>query len=675
MARRIRLQKWEEREQLYDARPLFDFAERFVTSELVEYYRKLKSENGWDAWVMGVERQSLGVLAHGDPNHTGHIGRVQKILEVARQKQFNIDVPILIPDRERKKGQPPFIFDERCWFVDGEDDPSTGHSLDPQVRPRLWTLFAILRRLNQVAPDARPRAILIADELRFMRASHALAEWYRGLAAEGVGIYFPDSGWLAPEKLELVTMKMRVMSEHLPDYRKSAMEVARSQERILWVKQPKYGILYEDDGRTVVADPIRWVIMSETIHKLASGELASLRKAVVYVRQTYGDEQKVSIALISDWLKAGSIAEGVSQHYTRKFDVCMIKEKYGPGIDYNFTSSRKRRYITEEEPKERWVSKTIEHRHGTESISQAVLLQARMRVQHPGRRPNTENIGEGVWRVVPPGLIRCVHCKKMCFERPPYVPKDPNKKVNVFWKENWTVSCTIIGQLIAQGLTRAEARTHVHAQHKKMARGSLSLALIPLLRERLFDQSLDLEEFIEIESKEYHAEHDRLQKERDDLARRLEIQMLTLEEYHPVTARVQHLACRGRIDQIAVELQKVDDALNQICSRHLADAAGNSALQQAHDAYQELIARFGHTPDFWRTVVATFVKEIWLDPETGHFTVDCVIDCEQLSGIAGELSHDGVHGLLAGRTTCEQFMLPNSCIIRRRMAGVLCVAA
>lgn len=614
---RYKKQKEEFREQLYDARAIFQEAERVVTPEWVAWLKHHWQEEsarrslGGFAWA--IERQSLGLSKLGDPNHTGHIARVQAILRLADLHRLYLIPPT--PRAERRAGEPPFIFDPRVWYVDGEDEKSTGFSPSPEVRPRLWMLYAVLRQVNRIDPTARPSAIIIADEVRFLRADHAIKEWYRAIKHEGVDLIFPDSGRVLADHLDMLAMKVRVASAHLQFYRDQSREVARQQGRVPWGRALT-GTRWEDGGRRLVADPDWWPKLAAVVERLATGQIGSQRAVPAYLRETYGEGYVLTVAGFRKLLKHETIFDGYYDAFTRKYDPCLIRERYGNRFDFSFTASRVKRYVVEPTPAETHVRKAVEHPHGTVPMDPVLVAEARRRTSVLGR-PSRREDEEARWQIVPTYLLRCAApgCGASVQERAGLPPERRAGKKGVFCE--WHVRCLAGKQSRErEGTTPAQFRAKLADdghEHRQVVLGSVSLALVPLLRAHLFDPALITPADLEERPVAVAEEQARLELAREQVLRRLRVQTLTLEDLDPAVAPDVYQGVRVRMGELQEELRGHDRALNQLAARELGRAEHQRGLARARADYQKAVETHGHDPAFWAAIVRTFVSVIRVD--------------------------------------------------------------
>jgi hypothetical protein len=621
----------EYRENLFDTERIFREAAVQITPVTLEYFRHLRNTAGRRGYAFAIERQSLGKLKIGALDHTGHIGRVRAIERMAKKWNLNLPTPI---DREnRQEGDPPFIFDTRCWYVDGEVDCATGLSLSPEIRPALWRCYATLRRITELDPSARPIAILIADECRFMRADAWLKLWFEAIKGEGVDLIFPEVGRVESAHLELLAMKIRTLSEHLPKYRAAALEVAKKQERIPWGKI-NWGLQYEDGGRSVVADPERWPVIDAVIHGLADGSLPSVLKAAAWARETYGMES-CSEWLIRTWLRDGSFTEGSYVAFAKTWKPCKIKETNGIREDFSFTEGRNRRYVLQVAPEEEWLRKPVLHRHGTRSIPQEVLAAARRRTRK-GRPPRTDRTGEAAWQVIPSRLIRCAVCEHLVRERGPEPPEKMIGQPKM--RANWTLGCNLLQELRQHhGYTVKEIRAMPISQHVRYAIGSLSLPVIDLLEERLFVPDLDLTPHVGDMGTDLEGKRLQLETRQTALQRQMRVQTLTLEDVDPEEELDSVAQIRARMKELQAELTAVERELQCLAALTLTRHSTDRALREARQYYMTLAEEHRHSPDFWRAVIQKFVDRIEVNLETGEFEVTCSLQQPPLSGLVGRI--------------------------------------
>jgi len=645
---RYRKQKEEYRDHLYDARAIFEDAERTVTSEWISNLTRAVREQqteltqtglGCTGYAWAVERQSLGAVALGDPNHTGHIARVQTILRLATQHRLALLAPVERVDR--REGEPPYIFDPRVWYVDGEDERSSGFTQSPEVRPRLWALYAVLRQINRIDPSARPSAIIIADEVRFMRADHAIKEWYRALKHEGVDLIFPESGRVLADSLDILGMKVRVASAHLQYYAAQAREIARQQGRVPWGKAPT-GTRWEDKGRRLVADPDWWPKLADCVARLASGEIPSLRAVPTYLKQTYGDDYVLTTAGFYQLLKREHIFDGYHVSFDRKCEPCIVRERHGHRFDFSYTEGRQKRYLHVATPEETWVRKEVEHRYGTEPIPPLLLEEARRRTSVRGR-PSKRTDEEARWQVAPPYMIRCAYpgCGATVRERPGLPPEKKAGKHGIACE--WGVSCELDKRYVGQnGMTTEEFRQMVIDQgltHKRVALGSLSYPLIALLREKLFDPSLILPSDVSDGTEHLDQKKHELELEREKVARKVRVQTLSLEDADPDEEPDVYNSIRTRLRELQGEMKEIDRELNRLSAETLNRAEVQRSLAEAREAFLEMLEVRGDDPEFWKAIVRTFVEVIHVDLTTGRFVAEVRLDVPELRELVGELEN------------------------------------
>jgi hypothetical protein len=632
----------EERENLFDAEEIFNQARVQVTGELLAYLKRLKSQapNGY-AWA--IERQSLGVEAHGRLDHTGHIGRVRQCLSLARLHGLYLEPPVERPDRE--EGEPPFLFDDRVWFVDGEHKKATGFSLSPEIRPRLWTCYALLRQIHDTDPAALPRAIVIADEMRFMRADDWIKLWYYSIKRFGVDLIFPETGYVESMQLEMLAMKVRVMSENLVRYRQSAIQVAKAQGRILW-NRPPFGLCLENGGGDVVAHPVEWPILCEVIEGLATGRFPTVMAASYWSRDRLGDGRHISDPLIRTWLKEGHYVEGIYEAYAHDWKACVIRQKHGNLEDYSFTANLNKRYVRTLIPEEQRLRKPILHRYGTAPIPPALLLEARARVRsRRGRSPDLENpspMTNSRWAVVPSRVVRCAVCGSGISEHGPCLRNERDSAGEPLRRAYWACQCRCLSALRrAEALTREEVLADPRVQHTRYRRGSLSLALIDLLGDRLFGEEFDPAVYmgripadVEGERHALETKQARLFKQLHNLTGHLAV---TDPEAEAETAR----SIRREMKEVNDAIRDVDRTLALLSAQTLERQATNVAILQARETHKRWSEERGYDPQFWKIVIQMFVESVVLDLETGEFTVTCRIRHPALQVLSGRLADGG----------------------------------
>lgn len=621
---------------MWDARPQFDAAEQLVTPDFIQTLRRLQKtsqEDGtlYDGLAWAVERQSDGLDAHGDPNHTGHISRVQKIVAMARRYNYYLPTPIERENRTKEDPRPPFIFDDRFWFVDGEAERATGHDLSPEMRPRLWMLYATMRRLKQLDSRALPKAILIADETRFMRADHWLKNWYRAIAGLGVDLIFSEGGRVQADQLEFVQMKIRVQSERFQEYRNASVKIALGKGRVPWGRM-KFGLQLENDGFDVVAQPEQWPVIYEVVRALATGDCPSLRKVPVYTRKVYGEALvelglkggAVSCAMAHAWLQPGSFLEGIKVFNDKEWTPIVVREDAGIFDSYSYTKSRHKRYFKEELPEEKWMRKEILHRHGTEPIPPELLAQARLKTSTRGRPRKSDPTEEERWLLIPPRIARCIHCKSAIRELPPYRPADGRKVYG--WLNFIRLECQLKGQLTNnKGYTPREIRHDLPiGAHRPSCCGRLTAALLPLLKERLFLPALPVTLQHTAESTGNDLIETQLQQEKalQSLTRKLKSQLLAREEIDRDDEPDNWRLTNERISELQAEIKSTDASLNQISASLLNQMNRNSNLDRAREWFVKGVQQFEQDPDFWGAVIEMFVTVVWVDMDAMTFVAE-----------------------------------------------------
>jgi hypothetical protein len=577
----------------------------------------------------------MGVAILGRLDHTGHIGRVQTVERLA--KQFGLALPAPIERQGRKEGEPPFIFDRRCWFVDGVEGRATGHSLAPEVRPELWRCYATLRRINQLDPSVLPSAVIIADETRFMRAEGWLQLWYQAIRGEGVDLILPELGRVQPIHLQILGMKIRSASDHLPEYRRRALAVAQAQGRIVWGRYP-FGLTLEDEGRSVVAHPEQWPVIAAVVHRLADGSLPSVMAAAVWARQTFG-LPTCSEFLIRKWIAENSFTYGAYTAYNQEWTLCQIKEKKGILADISFTDSRNRRYVKERRPEDQSLVKPILHWHGTSPIPPEVIDQARQNHSISGSKPKRPKVGEHAWQILPGRLIRCEGavpggtCGKLVRER---APDPPGSKGAPGMRTDWTLGCTA-GQQMRQrrGFTLAEVRAHPDTQHVRARNGCLSRAVVALLKERLF--GFDPAPHSRAEPGAVQERRQEIELEQAGLRTKLKRQCLLLEDVDPEREPDTFNQIRSRMRELQEAINNGEREQQILAAQYLAGSSAQAELQETRARFRQMLSEHEEDPSFWRAVIETFVTKIPVNLETGAFTVEVNLKDEALSELAGVL--------------------------------------
>jgi hypothetical protein len=625
-----RKQRVEEREHLFDADAIFAKVSEEITPALVRYYRELKETRG-GGFAFAIERQSMGKEALGDPNQTGHQGRVRKIEALARSHGLYLPPAVLKPDH--RPGEPPFILDERHWFVDGEGDRSSGYTFAPEVRPRFWHCYATIRRIGLLDPRALPDAILVADMLRFSRDDKPLKVWFNSLMVEGVRLITADSGPVAAESLDMIGFGIRMESSRFVNYRKQARQIAKAQKRIL-VGKRRFGLDFSEDRREVFTHPVEWPILVEVLTRLADNRLPTFLAAARWVRETYGKAWVISDNLIRKWLKDPIFVEGLQGTYVgyaHKSEPCIIKERRGPDVDFSYTARRNKRYMREPVPESEWVRLPINfERHGHAPIPPEIIEGARMKLGRPGRPCKDGEPDHPV--LISVGLARCASCGYPVLERA------PRKST-----PSWSLECQCVALIKRkEGLTAEQVTDRPAIQHARYwtgtKAGALSLPVRELLKEKLFGEAFDLRPFLpardagETASRKLELET-RQAALRDQLAQMgRNLALLDLGQT-PDAARL----FQEQMAKLSQEIGDCDRELTIIAAQSEARVARDTGLVEAQRKWKQLLPTIGDDPIHWRTIISMFVKQVMVDLTTGTFTVDCEIAAAALTGLSGRL--------------------------------------
>lgn len=620
---RERLQKEVLRDHLFDAEAIFQRVRAHVTPEVVALLKETRRARG--PFAFGLDRQSEGKKALGKRDHTGHVGRVDLILQTAQRHGLYLPKPLDRPDRQ--DGDSPFLFDPNFWYVDGEEDRATGFSFAPEVRPRLWMAFATIRRINELDRDALPSALVLAEFSRFTRAHEWIAVWMNSIRKEGVDIIFPETGRVELVHFEIIGISVRAQSQHLTAYRDRALEVARKDQRVVFGKRP-FGLYFSEDRRTVHTHPEEWPILWDVIHGIAGARFATLAAATRWVRETHG--RTLSPSLIHKWLSGESTAMKLDRDqyvaYGYKHTPCVVKQRSGVLYDFSYTENCNKRYVREERSAEEQLPLPIDHaKHGTRPVPPSVLEAARARIEGAGRRAANPSQSQSI---VPKGITRCAVCGARLWE----CHRDPGAIDRKF--EGWSVRCEgYARRAYYQGLDRRETR-NLFPEHRRFVRAGITVPLREALREALkqdFDPAA-LEAPAAVLDR-----RDALQKKRREVQAQIDALTENLLAVNLAAAPAIARAITDKAEALQSELSDCDREEQLLSAQLTQSGADTEAAVALREYCRTHLDTIGDDPISWRMIVRQFVQEVTidLDAETWQATLKPLFlaDLQFLGGV------------------------------------------
>ena len=616
----------EYRDVLFDADAIFRHVREEITPATVQALRDIGRP-----FAFGIDRQSKGKEALGDPDNTGHKGRVRTVQQTAERFGLYIPAPVVRPTQQ--KGETPFLFDERFWYIDGEEDKATGFSFSPEIRPRLWYAYATIRRINEIDESARPAALVMAEYDRFLRADEWIKVWVNAIWKEGVDIIFPETGPVQNMHLDMICITVRARSEHLKHYRERFLDVARREHRIPYGKEP-FGLQFSEDRRSVYTHPQQWEVIYQTLHRLADGRLKNASEAARWTRATYGEELAASQALIRKWFRE-HLHMLHSRYVTNKYrqKPCVVKQSNGMLYDYSYTKRRNKRYVAKPTPESEWLVFDVDHsRHGTKPIPPNIIQAARLRVIQVGRPPAPTTPPRTAACIAPARLVRCACCGGRVREI--FVNSQSGAKLTKW--DGWLLSC--YGHKVraaGQSITTREARA-MEPDHRRTVHASLTIPLRERLKHWLTEEVNPLV-YVDDASTDTATERLAIERRRIALQEKLTLlltNMLTLDlKKAPAAADVLN----AQINALQEEIDNCDRERQLLDARSLNAAAASSATWEMRDRFRKGFERAKDHPEFWRAVVEQMVERIVVDLDAMTWRADMHLKADSLAHLQGEL--------------------------------------
>lgn len=630
----------ELRPQLFDADSIFRAVREQITPAAVAALRQPGRR-----YAFGIDRQSLGAERLRDPEHTGHKGRVALIARTA--ERFGLWLPEPIGRPNQQKGETPFIFDERYWFIDGEDAKATGFSFAPEIRPRFWHAYATIRRINEIDPGACPSALILADYMRFLRADEWIKVWANAIWKEGVDIIYPETGPVGPMHLDMICVSVRAQSQHLVGYRERFLEVARKEKRIPFGRCP-FGLQFSEDHRAVHTHPEQWPVLYEIVSRLADGRLKNASEAARWSRKQHGESLKVSEGLVRKWFREQeSILYGYYEPFRFRSRPCVVKQTAGPLYDYSYTKSLNKRYVREKVAEEECFRLPIDHeKHGTTPLTPAQIEAARQRVRQVGRPVTEAYTTITAASIAPARIVRCKHCGGRIRETFRDTPETPEK-----WA-GWVLHCRGAERKASgKALTTREAKTE-EPDHPRFVHASLTIPLREALR-RWLTEEIDPVLYAAPTAEDAAAEHEALETKRTDLEGKLAQVVANLAHLDLSAAPAVASAVNVEMRRLQEGIADCDRELQLLAARTLQAAAANSAAFAIREQFRRNLEFVGNNAVAWRTLVEGIVEGVTVDLEAGTWVATTNLKVATLEALAGKLQDtDSIRTLPSIHTVC-----------------------
>lgn len=639
-----RKQAFEEVDNLFNAEHVFKQARLDLTPALIEEYRSRVP------YGFAIERQSMGRKVMGDVEKTGHIARVEAILRMAERAKLWLPDPLPRPNRQH--GDTPFLFDEWYWFVDGESERASGHTFSPQIRPRFWMLYCLARRLNEIAPDAKPAAILVADVKRFTRQDGWLKSWVDAMQNEGVQVYFDGFEKLGRLGLTLLEIDIQFSSEVLPKAWKAAREIARKDGRIMQHRRP-FGLKFtaqggregtkEPQGAETWTVPEEWAVLAAVAHGLADGTILTGDHAGRFSREQFGKLGKTA----AYWRK---VFDGESFLYTGEYigyqydyQVCRLKQRHGHLSEINYTKNGNRRLVARPTDPSTWVIQQIRYSEGTAPIPPAVLAKARRRVSEWGRPPQEGMSPHRQDCILPPRLVHCACCGSSIMERNPHpTPKLNENRKKTTSLSGWTLHCTCAQRLAHKlKISQKEAGQRPECQHRRLLAASLSRPLKQLLTERLFSGGFDPAQLSVATPAEVAAEREALLLQEHQAHAKLEQLAEQLTDPGVIGLPVFKQKIMEAAKAAEKEIEDAQRRLEILAAQLFTGRNDQSRFERARRVWERMATDHMDDNDWWREIVEALVEEVTVDLDAKTFVARVNLKHPALEELIGALWEHG----------------------------------
>lgn len=604
-----------------------------LTPEEVEIYRQIKREHG--DYAFAIDRQSDDKELRR-PDATGQARRVAAIM--AGTKAFGAWLPEPVFHERRQKGELPFTFDERFWFVDSGEKRASGYCASPCVRKRFMYAFELARTLTK--HGCGPKVFVIGESTRLFRDKGWLITFLRALWDHNVEVFACDYTQVNDQTVAGFIATVQALNSWLPQVSAGARKT-RWEEGRLFHNQPRFSLYFNALRDTVYAEPEEWPLLCDLVEHLADGRLRTLHDATVWLngqlqllspRRADGKPRRRQLSQhwISTWLKSET-PEGHYIGYPYHTLPRRVRQEGGVFSDYDVTERGYQRYLKVCN-EDRLVFEIQFDRERTWPIPALHLSQARARV-HDNRRPphNPENV---TWKdqvLLSPRLLKCAHCGYGVEERPPESRYVNGKPVN------WGLRCRCVDNLRMKcRCTYAAARELPAAQHKKYAVGSASLAIWHELVKRAERAMLAPERPPQIDD----SRDLELEAKLADLNVRFErFQWRTGEG---LLGDARNPKVRTSIDSqrqhYLDEIEATERELWILATRRVTERQQNVSLRELFDAITRVRA---HRCEFRnqekREFLEKILEKVVVDLETGTYTVKVEASTTLIAGWVGRI--------------------------------------
>jgi hypothetical protein len=565
-----------------------------LSPDLEQFYRLVQKQHG--KYYFGIDRQSdRKELARKDA--TGQIRRVEGILAFADVAQAWAPTPKHLGG-DRAEDAPPYLFDRRFWFVDGEKKNATGLCANPTVRPEFWRAYLLTRALG--AKGIGPSAFIIGEGTRFFRDSEWLGSFCRSLWDVGIEVYIVNFGKVDPRTLPGLQSVIAALSEWLPMALKGARAARKNNNRIFH-GNPPFGLRFSEDKSQVFAHPEEWPILAELVEGIAVGQLRTFHAAVVWLHAHRG------IQRTEGWLGQllrSRLFEGIYDTYKTTGRPRQVRQR--PFTDLDVSAGGYRRYLkTNLEPKPFIINFD---KYGMSPISPAVLARARARILNKGGRPqqlDTRNerlfLGQG--------LVRCAVCGMGV--------RETTKQ----WKKgtSYYLACQCVETLcMRHSIDRSQARQMEEAQHVRHA----TLSGYQTLSERVWSMLVrETEEYSPAPRESAEAdtsERQRLEEEIEGLntqVSNLVDSLMTMRLTDEMRRQIE-----ARQLSLTKEINERQRQLNTLTTHMIERGRRNPTMCEFREVLREF-HRDGLPHEMKCEFVATLVDQVIVHLEEGWFEV------------------------------------------------------